>query len=414
MDSLSSLAAIEQSLRDAGMFYFDTFSTGLFPAVGRGSATAHTSGYRAAWIRDNVHIALAHVEGGEPDAAVRCANAMAAFLQTQRSKMRRIIEDDADKLPANRPHIRLVGNGTEIAEGWPHDQNDATGIFVWFFCRLIRQGLLPVTPAAAGLLADLVRYFHAISFFVDEDAGHWEEQRKVNASSIGCVTAGLRAYRSLQKDGALTGRGNPSGMFVDGLIARGEEALGQILPWECREPDPRRQRRFDAALLFLIDPLSAVDDAMADRILDDVGTHLLRDKGIIRYGGDSYFGPDFRKIPPEKRTVDLSDDIISRDAFACEGKEAQWCIFDSVISVALGRRYLRTGDADHLARQQHHLQRTLNQIVTGPDGRKMLPEAFFLENGRWVPDDHMPLQWAHANLWRAMTAMAESLRNRQP
>jgi hypothetical protein len=40
------------------------------------------------------------------------------------------------------------------------------------------QRTVPIRPDAdtASILALLVRYFHAIRFFEDEDSGHWEEQ----------------------------------------------------------------------------------------------------------------------------------------------------------------------------------------------------------------------------------------------
>ena len=43
----------------------------------------------------------------------------------------------------------------------------------------------------------IARYFQKIQYWKDEDSGHWEELRKVAASSIGVATAGLREFRSL-------------------------------------------------------------------------------------------------------------------------------------------------------------------------------------------------------------------------
>ena len=133
--------------------------------------------------------------------------------------------------------------------------------------------------------------------------------------------------------------------LLDDLIGQGRAALSQILPAECVQPDPAKRRRYDAALLFLIYPLQVVDDAMADRILHDVRTHLQGDYGVRRYLGDSFWCADYKSLQkPEERTADVSDDMSSRDALLQADEEAQWCLFDPVLSTIYGRRYAATGD----------------------------------------------------------------------
>ena len=91
-------------------------------------------------------------------------------------------------------------------------------------------------------------------------------------------------------------------------------------------------------------------------------------------------------------------------------EEAQWCIFDPIISIIAGQRYLLNGDPSELQRQVLHLNRSLGQI-TGPDclkGELRCPEAYYLEHGRYVPNDHVPLLWTQANLWLALLAMEKS------
>ena len=60
-----------------------------------------------------------------------------------------------------------------------------------------RERALKPDANAVSMLTRLVRYFAAIRFWQDEDSGHWEEQRKVSASSIGTVVAGLEAFADL-------------------------------------------------------------------------------------------------------------------------------------------------------------------------------------------------------------------------
>jgi phosphorylase kinase alpha/beta subunit len=198
---------------------------------------------------------------------------------------------------------------------------------------------------------------------------------------------------------------------VEALIAQGTVALNRILLWECIQSDPSKQRRYDAALLFLADPLEIVSEEMTDTILTDVAGNLQGAFGISRYPKDSYWGPDYRQLPADKRTIDLSDHMSQRDVFAVPGEEAEWCIFDTIVSLIHGKKYRKGRDPRELANQVTYLNRGLRQLVeldTAP-GRVFLPEAYFVEKGRYVPNDHLPLQWAHANLWRAVVALMKNI-----
>jgi hypothetical protein len=108
------------------------------------------------------------------------------------------------------------------------------------------------------------------------------------------------------------------------LLARGRRALDAILPYECAQPGLARHRRHDAALLFLLLPLDVVkDQAMADKVLDDVDRYLTGEHGIRRYRGDSYWAPDY-DLRLSDRTRDFSEDLDSRDALLSRvGDEAQ-------------------------------------------------------------------------------------------
>ncbi len=404
--------ALEQTLRRMRVFDFEVFPGGLFPAVGSGSATERTSGYRAVWVRDNAHIAYAHLAAGETAAAVENGLALVAFFEGQRHRFEDIISKRrAPSDPMNRPHIRFDGEtGAEIDTPWPHAQNDALGVFLWFFCTLVLEGAVDLNASQAALLTDFVRYFEAIEYWQDEDSGHWEEQRKISASSIGAVTAGIGRYRALRNTSRFPFESALSLETVDGLLATGTRALRAVLPSECIQPNPLKRRRYDAALLFLIDPLEIVSGHMAERIIEDITTHLEGAYGISRYLEDSYWGPDYRRIPEEKRTIDLSEDILERREFAVAGKEAQWCLFDAVVSIVHGKRYRESSDPGRLALQMKYLNRALSQLVEAEDAeRLLLPEAYFIESDRYVPNDHLPLQWAHANLWRAVNGLTRSL-----
>jgi len=401
-------------LEARGTLGFTPLPTGLYPAAGIDQVAAAQSGYGNVWVRDNIYVARAHEAAGQWGAARNAMEALAAFYRKYRSRLEAIVEGRADpKSPMNRPQVRFDGlQLVEIPSRWAHAQNDAIGYFLWLYSRLASAGRLAVDE---GLLALFALYLERIRYWEDEDSGHWEERRKVEASSIGTVVAGLRALRELLAKGMAGacrfGSRTVTAEVLGGLIAAGEQALATILPAECIQPDPRKHRRYDAALLFLVYPLEVVDHAMEQRIVDDVLEHLQGEYGIRRYQGDSYWTADYKdKLPAEERTADVSERQEERDSLARPGEEAQWSLFDPIVSIIAGRRYLRTGDPAELERQVHHLNRSLGQI-TGPDcpqGELRCPEAYYLEHGRYVPNDHVPLLWTQANLWLALLAMEKS------
>ena len=206
-------------------------------------------------------------------------------------------------------------------------------------------------PTRIDTLRALVGYLEAIRYWDDEDSGHWEETRKVSASSIGTVVAGLRAWRALLRTGHVSGLSMVAAreleMAATALIDEGSRALLAILPAECVQLSPRQHRRYDAALLFLVYPLGVVEGALAELIVDDVCRYLQGAVGIRRYLRDSYWAPDYeRRVAEGDRTRDYSEDIESRDVLLEEiGGEAQWCVFDPMVSALHGARAIRGGAA---------------------------------------------------------------------
>jgi phosphorylase kinase alpha/beta subunit len=413
--SSDDVRGITAFLMEHGVLNFTPLPTGLFPAAGIDPLIAVQSGYGNVWVRDNVYVALAHAMAGRWDVAVAAIEALAAFYKKYRNRFEDIIDGRADfSLPMNRPQVRFDGiNLAEIATGWSHAQNDALGYFLWIYCRAAHNGRLAPDPSLLTLFA---LYFKVIRYWEDEDSGHWEERRKIEASSIGAVVAGLEALRELVATSKIQ-----LGSFrnltmttddLDRLIISGNKALASILPAECTQPDTKKYRRYDSALLFLVYPLAVVDDDMGQQIVNDVTEHLQGGYGIRRYLGDSYWTADYKdKLPREALTADVSEHQEDRDALARLGEEAQWCIFDPIISVISGQRYMRTKDPVDLERQIKYLNRSLGQI-TGKDckqGELLCPEAYYLEHGHFAPNDHVPLLWTQANLWLAIMAMEHSV-----
>ncbi|KAJ3282582.1 hypothetical protein HK104_010824 [Borealophlyctis nickersoniae] len=414
---------------------------GLFKAAETSVAEGETAedtgytGYDNIWVRDNIHIAHAHVLMNKHSVAVAALNDIVAFWQKYRIRWEDCIKGVADYNGdvQERPHIRF--NGTELKENevrWSHAQNDAIGYFVWLYSKLAREG--KIEKVDADMLALIVLYHKKIEFWQDEDSGHWEEVRKVAASSIGCATAGYRELAALLADNKavseafeehykenvakLHGKDAPlpavGAQLVAELQKKGFEAMSEILPVESKTKGAERPT--DGALLFLVYPLAVTTPEQTNQILKSVTGQLAGDYGIRRYLGDSYWMADYKTIfSAETRTADFSDDMGSRDKFLKEGQEAQWCIFDSIVSCIYGLKARDTTASVDERKEAKEMQvkffnRAVGQI-TGKDcrfGPWLCPESYYMEKGKYVVNDVCPLLWTQADLICAMTEMIKT------
>ncbi|WP_417851369.1 glycoside hydrolase family 15 protein [Thalassoglobus sp.] len=397
---------IVQFLVDQGTFNFPTLSTGLFSAAAAENPEFRLTGYQNVWVRDNIHIAHALWLIGEKQIAVNAIQSFVSFYSKYRHKFVDIISGKTD--PANvqsRPHIRFDGESlTENDEHWAHAQNDAIGYFLWLMCKLLRSGDLSVSEEIVDLLSLVVQYLHKIEYWQDEESGHWEETKKIEASSIGPVVAGLVELKAWLSESGTELDSSVQDQIVK-CLAQGESALDEILPAECIQPDPSQHRLYDSALLFLCYPLQIVDRETTTQITENVRQHLMEPIGIKRYIGDSYWCANYRALlSPETRTTDYSEDLSGRDALLEEGQEAQWCLFDPILSIIFAQRYLESGREADRELQLFHLKRSLAQLTDRHShfGPYRCPESYFLEDGNWIPNDICPLLWTQANLRLAL------------
>jgi hypothetical protein len=378
--------------------------TGLYPASS--AALRASSGYDRVWVRDNVFVAWSRLEAGQPEAAGATANALLAFYRKYRHRLEPGAA--ADGGARVRPHVRFDGSRLEELqdETWPHAQNDALGYCLWLCARLARRGVLTLESWHLEVMAALAAYFADIRYWQDEDSGHWEETKKQSASSIGVVVAALEEWTSLLTERGSVAGARPLSAAIDSAlasIANGRDALDATLPSECVQAAPTQRRRYDAALLFLLYPLDVVKGEMADRIAADVVSQLQAPIGIRRYPGDSYWAPDYdTRLPEEDWTRDYSNDLDTRNRLIERpGDEAQWCIFDPVLSAFYGRRYQRAGDVEDLAAQARHFNRSLAQITAD----WQCPELYYRKDGLLRANPHTPLLWTQANLQLALTLL---------
>ncbi|GJM20817.1 MAG: hypothetical protein DHS20C15_07320 [Planctomycetota bacterium] len=421
--SPEQVQALAEQLRAFGVFEFHALPNGLYAAVhGAGGVEART-GYHHTWVRDTVQVASVAWEAGQLGVTQRTAEGLLAWFEAQRPRFEACVEGRADlDDKMQRPHIRFDGAQlTEVDEAWPHKQNDALGYALWFLSRALLAGLLTPDPRHLRTLAMFPSYFAAIRYWQDRDSGHWEETPKVQCSSVGAVVAGLAAFEKLlsaRKQSLVDSL--PEGWSAPDLVAlraRGRVVLDHMLPWETRGPEAQVgvEREADAALLFLIHPLRVLDRDSADAVLRNVSDHLVGPHGIRRYCGDSYWMADYTRLFSEDvRTSGFEDDVGSRDRHLKPGSEAQWTLFDPLLSTIHGWRYLASGDAEDLNLQRHHLHRALCQ-VTGPEhalGGGHCPEAYYLADSArpddWVVNDNTPLLWTQALLVQAVLALERS------
>ncbi|MEL7512053.1 MAG: glycoside hydrolase family 15 protein [Cyanobacteria bacterium J06554_3] len=432
--SLKDLADIQQLLSAHRSIEFIATGQGLFPAAA--IADSENTGYKYVWVRDNIFVAYAHYLMGDLTVTIKVLLGLMGYFQKVEFRFAEIInQPDLKEQVMRRPHIRFDGETlSDVEENWEHAQNDALGYFLWLYCRVVETAGeatdLLLSPKNSEMLRRFVEYFEAIRYWEDADSGHWEEGRKVSASSIGTVVAGLMSMRSLiaqspSTSDSLSPKSHPH--LIDRLshlIEKGETALHTILPWECCTPE--NKRRYDAALLYLIYPLNVVTRQQAKDILADVKAALTGKYGIARYPYDSFWCRDFQDIDKSIQTAQYS----GREAWLKEhnravkrGEEAQWCIFDPIISAIYGEWFLESGEVTYLDLQTHYLNRALGQItgmgntvLAGKGNNKPVdipayrcPELYYLQQDQYVPNVSTPLLWTQANLCIALTHMKRSL-----
>ena len=94
-----------------------------------------------------------------------------------------------------------------------------------------------------------------------------------------------------------------------------------------------------------------------------------------------------------------------------QGGEAQWCLFDPIISSIYGSLYHTYRDKVFLEKQNEFFNRALGQITGENQGVHHLEYTgiILLENDNYVCNPNTPLYWTQANLILAIQMMKTSL-----
>lgn len=397
-DGLTATRALEL-LEEHDALTFPQLKSGLFPGVNFDDLENDETGMADAWLRDSACIGMALLSVGREREAKKAAKAIIKSLKAISERFEEIV--NLGHAPADdtlRPPVRFTGQQSSPQFEWANAQNDAIGYCLLFLGKAAQADIIAIDDSLRRIVDLIINYLGAISYWEDDDSGHWEEVKKVSASSIGTVIAGLRAIRTITD--------NP--IKVEALISRGDEALRRILPFESRSGV--HEREFDAAQVFLVEPQQTVSGEMAAQIIKGAEKALLGEFGIRRYNGDSYWGPDYREhFQLGSRAIDFSNPKVMalRDTYLTSDSEAQWTLFDPMIALYYIHQYETTRHPDDAAKAIKFTVRSLMSVVVHAKSDDTIvwriPESFFKEEDEWVPNDHLGLLWSQAHLLLCLT-----------
>ncbi len=317
--------------------------SGLFLA----SAAEVSTGYNKAWLRDNFYTALAFEAVEDWEAVKKCWRAMLDVLLRH--------EDKITWAGEHKPHQSWQyiharyhpETFEEFWEEWGNKQNDAVGAILFKLGKLEQRGQgVIITDDDKRLTQKLVDYVKSIEYWHDPDAGMWEENEEVHASSVGAVVAGLRAVAKL-----------PFVTMPEDLIQKGEGALKNLLPRESKN------KFADLAQLSLIYPYNIIDRAAADEILKNVEYHLSKARGVLRYKTDKYYNAN-------------------QDSWS---EEAEWTMGFPWLAIIHHERGDKLLAEEYLAKAE---------AVLTPEGK--MPELYYSNNDK--PNENIPLAWAESLL----------------
>jgi phosphorylase kinase alpha/beta subunit len=240
----------------------------------------------------------------------------------------------------------------EINQEWGNCQHDAIGAFLWGVGAGEKAGKKILRDEKdKQLIQKLVWYLQCCQYWIDPDNGVWEEWREIHSSSVGACVSGLTMVRDI--------------VFVPAdLIMNGWKTLGIMFSQESAS------RPVDLAQLTLIYPFNIYMGLDAETVIDRVETTLLRDRGVARYEGDSYYF----NAEQEGRDKPLAHYY---------GGEAEWCFGISWLGLA----HLEVGNVE---KARHYLNWSRSLILENG----YIPELYFANTDK--PNPNTPLGWSSA------------------
>jgi GH15 family glucan-1,4-alpha-glucosidase len=250
-------------------------------------------------------------------------------------------------------HARYCANEVkELAEPWGHCQHDAVGALLWGIGEGESKGKKIIRDESdRDIVQKLVWYLETCRYWDDPDNGMWEEWREMHASSIGACISGLKAVSHLVQ-------------VPESLILKGYEVLKEM------ELTESVTRPIDLSQLSLIYPHRVYNEEEAKKVLQKVEDLLLKELGVIRYQGDSYYSTkeaDGRDHPFEYYY----------------GTEAEWCFGLPWLALC----HMELGNYE---KAKEYIEWT--ESVMLEDGS--LPELYYAGTNK--PNPNTPLGWGNA------------------
>lgn len=170
-------------------------------------------------------------------------------------------------------------------------------------------------------------------------------------SSVGACLAGLYEIKGI--------------VYVpDFLIEAGQVAISSLFPKESLTKD------FDLAQLSLVYPYNLLSNVQTKIIVEQVENNLLRNAGVLRYIGDSYYNSaleETRKLP---------------ESFYV-GKEAEWTMGIPWLALC----YIRLGDQK---KAEYYIRQAESLMLEG----SKLPELYYAHTRK--ENINNPLGWSNA------------------
>ncbi len=227
--------------------------------------------YSYVWLRDSVYMSLPYLRRNGDDYERAYARMLDLFRQ---------LEWKLDILCQAKPvweweYIHARYRAHDVSEihdqNWGHVQHDMIGAFLFGMGAGDKAGKQMFRDDKdREIVQKLVRYLENVEYWHDPDNGMWEEGREVHSSSVGACVAGLKAIQHLVQ-------------VPEALIQKGLKTVLSLFPRESEN------RPVDLAQLSLIYPYRLFTGVLAETIVRQVEHELLKERGVIRYAGDSYY-----------------------------------------------------------------------------------------------------------------------------
>lgn len=415
--------------------------------------TAAQTHYDAVWLRDSLWGYMALVsDQGNSVAAKKVLLTLWDYMSTpdQIKRMQDVISNpkrlDGVPVQMNAVHIRFDSNSPVMAdvqeEGkpqlWNHKQNDALGLYLDLLIQAINTGTINAEDWQKGdrlkSVALLIAYLDKANFYVMEDSGAWEEDARLNTSSVALVTSGLERLSNLlsKKDSVFVSdllreaKVNEldetlSTTRLNYLIDKGYERITLQLDLGGESPGylekDKHYREADAALLNVIYPtnLSKINTRRKEQVLKIV-KKLAGPYGIKRYEKDNYQSANFW-FNDIKTDTDQNSHAKREKSFI-PSTEAEW-FFDSWYAKSAAIVYKESRKEEYLNDSVQFMNRSLAQItgenMIGANGRSV-PEMALPESYNYIhksgtlheaPSPIIPLNWSKAS----MTLMLKEMSN---